>query len=519
MQINLIPDNSVSSAPAGFTAAVQEAADIFEEDLSGNYTLNIRYGWGTFNNQADASLTNPNSGDFSIGGTVGSTVVTYTTLKKWLSADATLSDQEAAVASLPANDSSFPGDANLFVVSSAQEKALGVYDGSNTAIDGAIGFNVGDTSDSSQWLGAALTEIAHALGWSTEYYASDPTVADLFRFSAPGKYEWIGGEPAYFSINDGQTDLANFSTTFDYTLFTSLPANDPLHLGLTSSTDNLTSFDIEALNVIGFGSSSMVCVAQYRSAPLASYVSMPTADTTRYRFYDAGGTGDGDLTVNGVAEPNGKWVRVSAARLDSVQFYGGDAVGQQTLYTESFDSSTETWSGPSSFIGMTEDPPVTVNVNSVRLAENTSIVVRKLVASVTNEAAYTLTEYGFYDAGGSTNGYFTVNGAAQPVGQWIDVNINDLRSVHYVAGSSPGRQKLEVEVFNATANEWSAESMFTARTTKNGPSSVDDGNSANLALLSQYSASSLAAPSGTSGSLTIADPASARESHLASPHG
>jgi hypothetical protein len=46
MQITLIPDNSIASAPAGLTAAVEAAADAFEQDFPGNYTINISYGWG-----------------------------------------------------------------------------------------------------------------------------------------------------------------------------------------------------------------------------------------------------------------------------------------------------------------------------------------------------------------------------------------------------------------------------------------------------------------------------------------
>jgi len=36
MNINLIPDASVASAPAGFVQAVQAAANIFDEDFPGN---------------------------------------------------------------------------------------------------------------------------------------------------------------------------------------------------------------------------------------------------------------------------------------------------------------------------------------------------------------------------------------------------------------------------------------------------------------------------------------------------
>jgi hypothetical protein len=72
MQINLIPDSSVSSAPVGFTAAVQAAADIYDQDFPGNYTVNIAYGWGTFDNQPNPTLTNPSSAAFSIGGSLAS---------------------------------------------------------------------------------------------------------------------------------------------------------------------------------------------------------------------------------------------------------------------------------------------------------------------------------------------------------------------------------------------------------------------------------------------------------------
>lgn len=90
MEIKLIPDASVSSAPAGFSAAVQDAADVFDADFAGNYTVNIDYGWGTFDSQTNSSLTNPNSGDFSLGGAVNGTEISYSTVKSWLTADATL---------------------------------------------------------------------------------------------------------------------------------------------------------------------------------------------------------------------------------------------------------------------------------------------------------------------------------------------------------------------------------------------------------------------------------------------
>src|SRR5205085_4608183 len=48
--LNLIPDDSVGSASAEFKAALWAAADILERTMSDNITLNIRYGWGSYEN-------------------------------------------------------------------------------------------------------------------------------------------------------------------------------------------------------------------------------------------------------------------------------------------------------------------------------------------------------------------------------------------------------------------------------------------------------------------------------------
>jgi hypothetical protein len=116
-----------------------------------------------------------------------------------LTANATTSDQIAADQTLPTSSASFPGGASTFFVSYAEEIALGAFTGNSSAIDGSIGFNTGDGSTSLYWEPAALTEIAHALGWNTiAQGGSFPDVSDLFRYSSPGQYEWKSGQPAYF---------------------------------------------------------------------------------------------------------------------------------------------------------------------------------------------------------------------------------------------------------------------------------------------------------------------------------
>jgi hypothetical protein len=218
MQITLVPDGSIASAPPGLTEAVEAAASIFDQDFPGNYNVNISYSWGTFVNAPSAFLTDPGSGVFSLGGGT-SFGVNYSQLRGWLTTEAASSAQTTTVASLPTSNASFPGDANTFFVSRAEEKALGVFSGDSGAIDGSIGFNIGDANSPQDWEPAALTEIAHALGWdSIAQGGSFPDVADLFRYSSPGQYQWTSGQAAYFSVDGGSTDLADFSTTFDQTL-------------------------------------------------------------------------------------------------------------------------------------------------------------------------------------------------------------------------------------------------------------------------------------------------------------
>ena len=356
MQINLIPDSSVASAPTGFTAAVQAAAAIYDQDFPGNYTVNISYGWGTFDNGPEDVLTNTNSGAFSLGGADNSSLVSYSTLKSWLTAGATSSAQLTAVASLPASSASLPGGANTFLVSSAQEKALGVFSGDSGALDGSIGFNVGDANNSDDWEPAALCEIAHALGWDTMAAGeSYPCAADLYRYSAPGQYEWASGQPAYFSINGGNTDLADFRTDFDQTLFSDLPQNDPLLCPFYPSATTLTSFDIEALSVIGFGVTAGGA-AQTGSdpSPADSYygggetilLSNDAGDVVA--LINTGGAWDAVSGSNGTIELTSAWANVSGGR-DAVDFdNGGDAA---SLFTTggSWDAIT----GSDGSVGLT----------------------------------------------------------------------------------------------------------------------------------------------------------------------
>ncbi|MGC2787419.1 MAG: FG-GAP-like repeat-containing protein [Roseiarcus sp.] len=334
MQITLVPDSSIALAPAGLTAAVDAAAAIYEEDFPGNYNINISYGWGTFDNTSSNELTNPNSGVYSLGGGTATTV-SYSQLKGWLTASADTSTQIAADATLPASSASFPGDANTFFASFAEEKALGVFTGDSSAIDGSIGFNIGDASTSQDWEPAALTEIAHALGWdSIAGGGSFPDVSDLFRYSSPGHYGWTSGQSAYFSIDGGNTDLADFATSFDQTLFTDLPADDPLRLPFTSAATTLTAFDIEALSVIGFGVANVVSLLPRRfNAGGNSSDALLQKNDGNVAIWQMNGT---NLTGGGpVADPGPTWTAIGTGD------FNGD--GHSDILLQSNDGSVAVW--------------------------------------------------------------------------------------------------------------------------------------------------------------------------------
>src|SRR3954466_2015501 len=242
LHINLIPEASVSNAPSWFVPSVQTAANLLEQAFSDNITLNITYGWGTI---GGSPITSANT---ALGGAYGFSVA-YSTLRSWLSADARSTDDTGAVISLPTSTS--VNNRGSFAVSTAQEKALGHFTGDPNAIDGQIGFGTGWTSGAI--VGAALHELTHAMGRVSGWNM------DLFRFSAPGAYQFTLGQAAYFSIDGGNTHLANFGRTSDTgdwltngSSTAPFTTNDPFNESINSSSNALTAVDLTIMDVLGF---------------------------------------------------------------------------------------------------------------------------------------------------------------------------------------------------------------------------------------------------------------------------
>ena len=256
MQINLIDDSSVSAAPAGFTAAVAAAAQFLDNLITSPITVNILVGWGE-----DDNGTYPISGNTaSLGGAVAGIGATYSQLRSDLIASASTATDEFAVASLPTSD---PTNGASFFVSNAIAQALGILPADDSATEGAIGFNSNlswNFSTSGQAVPGEISlvddaelELTHALGMELGD-ATDDTAMMLFRYSAPGVRQLtVNGfltPPAYFSIDGGNTDLDNYDTSSDSTLW------DPATTGndtLANPYDSVFSLtDATELNVLGF---------------------------------------------------------------------------------------------------------------------------------------------------------------------------------------------------------------------------------------------------------------------------
>lgn len=259
MDINLVWDSSVSSAPSGFETAIEAAADYLDGLIQNNITVNVDVGWGE-------DLGEPlSSGDLGLGGPdLYAPGYTYAQLTSLLTENALTPMQQAAYADLPATD---PTNGGTFYLSAAQDKAFGLIPANGTEADGAVGF-----SSSANWdydpndraipgeydlIGVAEQELTHALGriygLGTLFGSGNYSVMDLFRYSAANTLELTAGQPAYLSLNDGTTDLANYATATDDSDWASTTGPDSFDAFIGPGEEYpVSAADIAELNAIGF---------------------------------------------------------------------------------------------------------------------------------------------------------------------------------------------------------------------------------------------------------------------------
>ena len=264
LTINITWDSSVSSAPSGFTTAVQNAAQYLETQFSDPVTINLDIGYGEVAGNALGSNTLGSSESYLSS-------VSYASLLNAMTADATTSADASAVASLP---STSPVN-GTFWTTTAEAKALGLASATSTALDGYIGFSnslpftyndtSGVASGTYDFNGVAIHEMSEVMGRllltgsTVGGTANSYTPYDLFHYSAAGVRDFSASTAGYFSINSGTTNLAAFNTTAggDAGDWASSVTNDSFDAFSNSGVVNTVSAaDLTALDVIGWNPSS-----------------------------------------------------------------------------------------------------------------------------------------------------------------------------------------------------------------------------------------------------------------------
>lgn len=220
LQIDLVWDKSVSSAPAGFQSAIIAAAQTYVHDFtaSSKEVIYISVGWGEVGGTSMSANALGESQSYGY-------LTNYATVTKALSADGY---------SFSASNEPTSGQ---FFVTSADAKAIGLISGtsgSTASVDGFVGFSTlkgtgyswnfnatGTTGSQYNLQAVADHEISEVMGRiameGTVTYngAKTYTPLDLFNYASQGTLE-LNGNGGYFSANGGVTHEGNFNNATLY---------------------------------------------------------------------------------------------------------------------------------------------------------------------------------------------------------------------------------------------------------------------------------------------------------------
>lgn len=258
MQINLIYDPSVSSAPAGFKPAVDYAAKYIDSLVITPATINIHVGYGEVNGSPIGA------------GSLGQswwTFNTYTFAQIYNSLSANIPALTAAL--LP---TSYSDKNATFMATQAEAAALNLLP-SSTIVDGYVGFSSTQPFDYStsgggsppanqyDFVGVVEHEITEVLGRdlgggeTISGYTNSHFPLDLFHYLAPGVLALKGTTPGYFSIDGGATNLNSFNPdpTGDFGDWANSAGNDSFRAFSDSGVANLfTAADVAVMQALGY---------------------------------------------------------------------------------------------------------------------------------------------------------------------------------------------------------------------------------------------------------------------------
>jgi hypothetical protein len=291
MLLNVSYDaNTLATAPSDFFTAVNYVVSLFDATFTNNATVNIEVGYGDF--PYDGSLLTSDLGESQQNNV---TSISYSTVRQAL-----VSEAAPGFGTLP---SSSPISGAL-EVASAQEKALGLI-GPSSALDGWLG--VASDSEIQAFGGTGWSYSATATPGADQYYLvgvlehefsevmgrtsfldvrGQYSVIDLYRYSGAGVRRTNTGDPAYFSIDNGNTNLDSFndsriavgdladwapnagpSGVFKYAGADAFDNNS-----LPGQINGLSSTDLTVMSALGWNATPVTTTASGPNAPTVSPV-------------------------------------------------------------------------------------------------------------------------------------------------------------------------------------------------------------------------------------------------------
>ena len=243
--INLIFDAAAMAAPASFRSGIEQAAAILASTITDKITVNINI---DYSGTGGGAAAGPDSGYYENYSWVHSELVNNAS-----AGDTTFNSLSTG--------STIQGQSNV-AVWNAQLKLWGVIGANDTTTDDASAHFSIDINPN-LLVGVALHELTHSMGRVP--FGSAPDVFDFYRFTSPGVHLFQGGATApaaYFSLDGGNTKLADYGQTSDSSDFLNSGVqgpNDPFNEYYDGSTSQqLSAVDLKQLAALGFHLTSSV---------------------------------------------------------------------------------------------------------------------------------------------------------------------------------------------------------------------------------------------------------------------
>jgi hypothetical protein len=265
MTIIPIYDSSITSRgnAAAIEAAFGAVAGEFDKAFARNVTVKIGVSWG----KVDGALLGSGNIGASRMPLLGG--FTYADVTDMFRADALANRADANMASLAAHlPRASPAGSRRYDIPYAEAQAVGYLPATIASDSGYVGFSSsaawdynpgnGIAGGSYDFEGVAAHEISEVLGRITGLYTSSPTYAtpiDALRYSAAGVSSFSYSQPAYFSINGGQTNLGTFNVSgggdrTDWHVITGDAQSAYLSTGVSYA---LSTADKTLLDILGWG--------------------------------------------------------------------------------------------------------------------------------------------------------------------------------------------------------------------------------------------------------------------------